>query len=105
MDLKGSFIPGEDTRCEQRILAILREKITGVFAWKSVCTGNNNSEVPNLRIILGDNRLDTCFQYQVKDPCGNKLMNIKIYDKSLDLCSREGISMIGSRINKALGAK
>ena len=100
----GSFIPEKNTECEQNILAILREKLTGVFAWKFVCTGNNN-EVANLRISLGDNRLDTCFQYQVKDPCGNKFMNIKIYDKSMDLCSREGISLIGSRLNKALGAK
>ena len=34
-----------------------------------------------------------------------KLLNIKIYDKILDLIGRDGIQRIGSRCNRVLGAK
>ena len=34
-----------------------------------------------------------------------KLLNIKIYDKTLDMIGRDGFQMIGSRLDQALGAK
>ena len=45
----------------------------------------------NLNVQRGDNILDSCFQYAVVDEERNKLLNIKMYDKMLDLLSREGI--------------
>ena len=35
----------------------------------------------------------------------DKLLNIKIYDKTLDLISRDGRQMVGSRIPEILGCK
>lgn len=76
----------------------------GIYAWKHT-EYPKSMEVPNLRVCLGDNRLDTCFQYQIKDVSGGKLLNIKIYDKFLDLIGRDGYQIIGSRFDRVIGAK
>ena len=44
----------------------------------------------DLHLIRGDNNLETCFQYAVLDVENDKLLNIKFYDKTLDLISRDG---------------
>ena len=41
----------------------------------------------------------------MKDKPGNKLLVIKIYDKMLDLVARDGGNIVGSKMNKILGAK
>ena len=46
--------------------------------------------VSGLTVTNGDNILPTCFQYAVKDSEGNKVLTVKIYDKIIDLISREG---------------
>ena len=61
--------------------------------------------INNLRLIKGDNNLETCYQYAVLDVDNDKLLNIKIYDKTLDLISRDGRQMVGSRIADILGCK
>jgi len=33
------------------------------------------------------------------------MLNVKIYEKMLDLCAREGIHMVGSRLSTVLGSK
>ena len=63
------------------------------------------NNIPGLRVVNGDNCLDTCFQYAVKDNENRKLLNIKVYDKFLDLCGRDGYQRIGSRFNRVLGSK
>ena len=34
-----------------------------------------------------------------------KLLNIKIYDKTLDMIGRDGFQRVGSRLDQVLGAK
>ena len=49
--------------------------------------------------------MDTCYQYAVRSEGNDKLLNIKMYDKTLDLIGRDGTQMIGSRISQILGCK
>ena len=49
--------------------------------------------------------MDTCYQYAVLDNNEDKLLNIKVYDKTLDLIGRDGIQMVGSRLRYILGSK
>ena len=49
--------------------------------------------------------MDTCYQYAVLDDNEDKLLNIKVYDKTLDLIGRDGIQMVGSRLRYILGSK
>ena len=52
----------------------------------------------------GDNTIQTCFQYAVMDRNQDKVMTLKIYDKTLDLMSREGTKAVGSRFSNILGS-
>ena len=58
-----------------------------------------------LHVLKGQNNLDTCFQYVVKHATGKQLLNVKIYDKVIDLFAREGTQHVGSRIKQILGSK
>jgi hypothetical protein len=49
-------------------------------------------------VTRGNNNLDTCYQYAVLDEKKDKLLNIKVYDKTLDLIGRDGTQMVGSRL-------
>ena len=40
-----------------------------------------------------------------KDGDGSKLLNIKFYDKMMDLAAREATHLVGSRIATILGSK
>ena len=64
----------------------------------------SSSPVSDLQILRGNNIHDTCFQYAVKDHLGDKLLVLKIYDKILDLVSRDGCHVVGSRISTILGS-
>ena len=59
----------------------------------------------DLQVTRGDNNLDTCFQYCVLDADTDKILNIKIYDKVLDLAGRDYFHTVGSRIPEILGSK
>jgi hypothetical protein len=67
----------------------------------STITGNLNDQ---LTITKGNNNLDTCFQYRAKDNLGFNVMNVKFYDKVIDLISREGSHNIGSRFRHIIGS-
>ena len=56
-------------------------------------------------MIRGNNNLDTCYQYAVVVEKNDKLLNVKVYDKFLDLIGRDGIQMVGSRVGNILGCK
>ena len=58
----------------------------------------------SLTVVMGDNNLQTSFQYTVRQK-GTKVMTIKVYDKILDLIGREGSKAIGSRLCDILGSK
>ena len=58
-----------------------------------------------LRVNRGDNIMSTCYQYAVVDTDRDKILNIKVYDKLLDLMSREATHMVGSRAKTILGCE
>lgn len=41
----------------------------------------------------------------VKDSEKTKILNLKIYDKMVDLCVRDGRNQVGSRIKEIVGSK
>ena len=67
------------------------------------------ADMPQLKLLNGKNNLDTCYQYCIKTNTGKAnrqdVLNIKIYDKVLDLVSREYRRQIGCRANEFLGCK
>ena len=103
-DLRGSFIPCRDKEIYQKIHALLQRHVTEVF---SVPETNFLAleRVTDLVVRRGENVLDSCYQYAVRDSQGHKLLNIKIYDKLLDLLSRNGSHMVGSRAASVLGSQ
>ena len=56
----------------------------------------------SLDFTRGSNLLNSCFQYEVRDSLGTKLLNIKVYDKMLDLIGREHIHTVSSRLKTVL---
>lgn len=58
-----------------------------------------------LCVLRGDNILESCYQFVIKDNEAKKIMVVKFYDKIMDLISREGSHMVGSRINAIVGSK
>ena len=56
------------------------------------------SEIGDIRVTKGGNTLSTCFQFDVKDSDGAKILTIKVYDKIMDLISREATHLVGSSI-------
>lgn len=55
--------------------------------------------------MSGCNNLDSCFQYLLKDCDGAKILMVKLYDKDIDLISRNGSHQVGSRISHVVGSK
>ena len=61
--------------------------------------------ISDLRVVRGQNILDTCYQYHVQNSRNKRILNVKFYDKIMDLISREDLHTIGSRCYKIVGAK
>ena len=59
----------------------------------------------SVKIADGTNNLDSCFQYVVTDVAGQKLLNIKVYDKVLDLVGREATFKVSTRVPTILGSR
>lgn len=74
----------------EEIQEAMKTTVNHIFS-KSVTNFLSLEILPVLNVVKGDNFLPTCFQYAVKDADGDRLLNVKVYDKILDLCSREGI--------------
>ena len=57
--------------------------------------------VADLRVLhgYGSNNLATCFQFEIINKEGEKILTIKFYDKILDLIGRNGYQVVGSRVN------
>ena len=58
----------------------------------------------NSTTCRGDNNLATCYQYAVQDGDRCKVLNVKFYEKIIDLISREGSLPVGSRVSKIVGS-
>ena len=104
MNLLGSFIP---LKHEEAFFSILNRLQTWVEEDFGIQETNFLSlkSLPDLNVKRGDNILDTCFQYAIKDSDGDKLLVIKFYDKMLDLISRESYHIVSSRVSEILGSK
>lgn len=65
--------------------------------------------MPQLKLLNAKNNLATCYQYCIKANTGKAnrqdVLNIKIYDKVLDLVGREYRQRVGCRANEVLGCK
>ena len=56
-------------------------------------------------VTIGDNNLDTCLQFKVKDKNKDHFLTVKAYDKMVDLIARDGCLPVGSRLSTILGCK
>ena len=63
----------------------------------------SDKRLPALKVCQNRNKLDSCFQYDIRDDEGSHLMTVKFYDKFMDLLGREGSLQVGSRIRTVLG--
>ena len=104
VDLKGGFIPGDRELAFQMIKQLLQAAVESIFTNIHTNFLSLNT-VSGLSVTSGDNILDTCLQYCVMGDKGSKLLNVKFYDKILDLISREGCHQVGSRTHEVLGSK
>ena len=84
------------------MLTLLKSAIPNIF--QSARTNFLGLDpVADLRVIHGSNNLATCYQFEVINKEGEKILNIKVYDKILDLVGRNGYQMVGSKVNQILG--
>ena len=63
------------------------------------------ASINDLRVVPGDNNLETCYQYSVVNEQNYKLLNVKFYDKILDMIGRDGTQMVSTRVDHILGSK
>lgn len=104
IDLCGGYLP----RVPRQARMILKEKLQGfveeqIYEEKFEFFTQNCP--PELAVRVGNNNLDTCSAFNIKDPEGVKYMTVKMYNKVLDLMSRDGTKPVGSRFNIALGCQ
>ena len=59
----------------------------------------------DLTVKKGKNNHRTCFQFGVYDDEDRKLFTIKVYDKILELNSRDGRNLVGSRCRTIVGSQ
>ena len=91
LDIRGSFLP--EHAGAPRAFAHLKDQLQlaiGDIFGGANDAGNFLARAPlhGLKVLVGDNRLPTCYQYLIKSS-GQPLLNVKVYDKVLDLISRE----------------
>ena len=88
-DFEGSFIPENPTEAFGLMKEILEPEINRIFN-----TYDENflqhGMTGDLTVRKGSNCLASCFQFDVYDDDYDKLFTLKVYDKILDLISRDG---------------
>ena len=103
-DFKGSFIVTNQDAAFEAMKEALRDEIRQIFS--SVHTNFlSTNMLSDLRVTKGGNSFASCLQFDIKDDNGVKLLTIKVYDKVIDLISRNGSQTVGSRVNAIVGAK
>ena len=103
VDMEGSFIPTSDKPVFKKIEELLSQSIIKIFNDQSLNFLSLHN-INDLKVTKGDNNLETCYQYAILNEEREKVLNIKFYDKMLDLCSRDGIQKVGTRIDHILGS-
>ena len=63
------------------------------------------ASINDLRVVNGENNLETCYQYAVVNDKNDRLLKVKFYDKMLDMIGRDGTQMVGTRVDHILGSK
>ena len=88
-DFKGSFIPDDPTEAYNIMKDTLEPEINRIFN-----TYDENflrhGMTGGLTVKKGSNCLTSCFQFDIFDDDCDKLFTVKVYDKILDLISRDG---------------
>ena len=82
---------------------LLDQAITKVFSDKSLNFLSLNN-ISDFHVVNGNNNLETCYQYAILNEQNEKQLNIKFYDKMLDLIGRDGIQKVGTRLDHILGS-
>ena len=59
----------------------------------------------DLKVKRGKNDHRTCFLFNVYDDEDRKLLTFKVYDKVLELISRDGTNLVGSKCATIVGSK
>ena len=102
LDLAGSMLPLDAKRAQAEVKA----RLTAVIPQIMDRPGGNIvswTRLPGLVVRTGDNNLHSCLQYRILDVDGVELLNIKFYDKIMDLVGRDGYSQVSSRLHTILG--
>ena len=104
MDFKGSLLPADRDEAYDVVKALLGVELGEIFRDPA-----SNFLAPRpltgLRLRKGGNNLDSCLQYDVLDANGLKILQVKIYDKIMDLVGRDGTKIVGSKIAYILGCQ
>ena len=79
-DLIGSFLPEAHGPTYAKMKSLVQGAVNDMVADPSLDLWPRRSG-DGLKVIKGDNILQTCYQYVVTDQDGDKLMTIKFYDK------------------------
>ena len=103
MDLYGGFVAQSFNQAYETLGELMRKCVSQVFAVEE-SNFLTLGKLTNLKTESGVNNLDSCFQYQVTDETGEKLLNIKAYDKVLDLVGREATKLVSTRLSTILGS-
>ena len=103
-DLYGSFIPKWNSKTFTSIKNRLQGAITMLFTSQPP-NFLSLYRIPNLKVVRGQNILDTCYQYCVQNERRKRILNVKFYDEMMDLISREDLFTIGSRASRIVGSK
>ena len=103
-DHRGSFIPDVQSTAFDAMRETLKDELEHILSY-----GETNflsfHTIGDLTITKGQNNLETCFQFDVKDDDGDKILTVKVYDKDIDLISRDGSKMVGSKTNAVVCSK
>ena len=103
IDLVGSFQPKDFNTAYSLVQDRVATAVRDIFTDARMNFLSRTSVAP-LSVRKGRNNLSSSFQYEVRGPDGEKLLQVKVYDKVLDLLGREGIDLVGSRAREVVGA-
>ena len=101
--MSGSFLARDFEKSYERMQKLIEEAVTEIFQ-----SGGANflstEPLASLGFTRGSKMLSSCFQYEVRNHTGAKLLNIKAYDKILDLVGREATHLVSTRLSTILAS-
>lgn len=101
--MTGSFIASDFEKDFESMKKKIQQTVTEIFQFPDT-NFLSSRPIDSLVIQKGSNLLESCFQYEVREKLGAKLLNIKAYDKILDLVGREATHLVSSRLSKVLSS-